>query len=809
MYSEYYSRLRAQLTEGRISQQQFYAEVQKLVVQDPQGRWWTIQPDTGQWIVHNGRGWLASPPTVLRARAPAAKAPAARPGGSNRACLTAALIAGAILVGILLVAVVAADVLIPRERLSRVLPILGSPVPAPTAAPEVVNQPLQVITTSDSKPPLTPAEFAEHAAKLAEAVAGLNQAQLQFIADAKASLAQSSAGKGPGLASLPRQENTVRLQQDLCEVAARAMQVGLLADRMGMTLASQGGASGSAVQAAQPYTRIAVMAYAQVIEAQNLRDALLNGSAKRDAAVHTIAEYGARLWNPAVTGLNAPMQSGTTPANPFLADLADPASVKPARFMDAASAAQVHEQLAGKEPQLWVAMDAAATDRTIQMPAPKTLLDDPRDPALLGQLTNPIEQLDGDRARQAAFAELDRDIQPENTGGGADLNPWEAFFRMQNTVVEPTDIFNVMLAQAGEGGTGSAVSEGKDSAGEHETVTDLFNMAPDQPPQPGKAVQIKNVDPVINISIENAVLLERKKIGTANLPLGEDEYALKYSFTVHWDTNLEARGHYINCFYGGGQNKLIYPSSSSGSETILIERQRASAFTYQQLIGCEYGVLGSSLETLKFTKFVLAIPNENSADDTPTATPTSTSTPTPTLTATAVLTETPTTTPTPKITATSTQTPTPTQVVPFSMKGTFSINWTHGYYTTGFINLTVDLKSGTASGFMNGEGTWSADDQNCPASDMKVYTTTRTFSGNITGTVDPTTGELHLSGSRETTGMSGTVDRTGGCKDAMTMGLAPALTVTGTLDLQNHTAKGKIVSSHDYDPGEGDWHSGE
>jgi hypothetical protein len=143
------------------------------------------------------------------------------------------------------------------------------------------------------------------------------------------------------------------------------------------------------------------------------------------------------------------------------------------------------------------------------------------------------------------------------------------------------------------------------------------------------------------------------------------------------------------------------------------------------------------------------------------------------------------------------------------LKGTFSINWAHGYYTTGFINLTVDLKTGKVSGFMNGEGTWSGDDKNCPPGEVKVYTTIRNFSGNINGTVNPETGELSLTGSPGGSGLTGTVNRSGGCKGPMTMDLAPAFSLTGRLDLQNHTAKGKIISTHDFDPGEGDWHSGE
>jgi hypothetical protein len=60
---EQYYRLRGQLASGRITRQQFEAELQRLVLQDSMGRYWAVGADSGQWMMHDGRQWVrATPP---------------------------------------------------------------------------------------------------------------------------------------------------------------------------------------------------------------------------------------------------------------------------------------------------------------------------------------------------------------------------------------------------------------------------------------------------------------------------------------------------------------------------------------------------------------------------------------------------------------------------------------------------------------------------------------------------------------------------------------------------------------------------
>lgn len=81
-----YQRLRGLLASRQITSAQFEAEMQRLMVQDTLGRYWTIGKDDGRWYVSNGQVWVeanpypspvapAGPPPVYAAAAPKKKGP--------------------------------------------------------------------------------------------------------------------------------------------------------------------------------------------------------------------------------------------------------------------------------------------------------------------------------------------------------------------------------------------------------------------------------------------------------------------------------------------------------------------------------------------------------------------------------------------------------------------------------------------------------------------------------------------------------------------------------------------------------------
>ncbi len=139
------------------------------------------------------------------------------------------------------------------------------------------------------------------------------------------------------------------------------------------------------------------------------------------------------------------------------------------------------------------------------------------------------------------------------------------------------------------------------------------------------------------------------------------------------------------------------------------------------------------------------------------------------------------------------------------MNGTFGLSWSAGYYTSGFINLTVDTISGQVSGSIDGSGS-SEGDETCPDGNPAHWISTRQFSGSLVGTVDLNTGLLSFPPGQR---MAGTVSTSGGCSEPMTMDLPAVLDLDGAVDLTNRTARGRIVSTLEYDFGEGDWQAGE
>ena len=61
-----YRRLKAQVAAGQISEDEFKAKLQELMIQDEQGRWWVIGFETGQWYVHDGEQWVPAQPPHQR-----------------------------------------------------------------------------------------------------------------------------------------------------------------------------------------------------------------------------------------------------------------------------------------------------------------------------------------------------------------------------------------------------------------------------------------------------------------------------------------------------------------------------------------------------------------------------------------------------------------------------------------------------------------------------------------------------------------------------------------------------------------------
>lgn len=59
-----FKQLKVRYDTGSLSEADFRARLQDLMLQDEQGRWWMIGYETGQWYVHDGEKWLRAEPSI-------------------------------------------------------------------------------------------------------------------------------------------------------------------------------------------------------------------------------------------------------------------------------------------------------------------------------------------------------------------------------------------------------------------------------------------------------------------------------------------------------------------------------------------------------------------------------------------------------------------------------------------------------------------------------------------------------------------------------------------------------------------------
>lgn len=57
-----YAELKRRRDSGTISDEEFDAQRQQLMVQDDEGRWWAKSRKTGEWNYHNGNAWVRGTP---------------------------------------------------------------------------------------------------------------------------------------------------------------------------------------------------------------------------------------------------------------------------------------------------------------------------------------------------------------------------------------------------------------------------------------------------------------------------------------------------------------------------------------------------------------------------------------------------------------------------------------------------------------------------------------------------------------------------------------------------------------------------
>ncbi|MBI4672568.1 MAG: hypothetical protein HY741_12995 [Chloroflexi bacterium] len=872
---EEYFRLRGKLAAGRITREQFDAALKDLMVQDAQGRYWMLGADSGKWFVHDGQAWVeAQPgvptvegkPTSMPERAVPRRAPSQPPpvyppperiAPRGRVspiwvlALAVAVFALVVFAGLFIASGLPTTVSqIPPTSVAPTPPPVtppigvvqasGTPPPASLAPPSPpVTPPIGVVQATETLPPtaiivtvlatsappklLAPQEFGTNAENLAAAVADLNRAELKFIHDAQAAALLNPNQRLPGLAFLLFAPDL--LDDDLREVAACAMNVAQIATTLGLTMVAQDGGSDAAGQTADQYYSIARLGYALVIEAQDLREGLPAGTVTRADAINTIAEYGARLWNPSVAD---PGVKG----NPFLPNVKDATTVAPVQFLNASAVAQLKTQIGtGKTVQTWLATSSEVVTKTLMLPAPRAPVPNPFDPTLLNTLTTASGQSDADRARQVAAANL----------AMLTANPTSAPTQIQFAAFKSASIADANQIAAGavpSFASGKASALARQSVVAEELVSTLYVLDGQAPPRVEGSTPVKETTPLVTLSIAGVKETSRRRDDSGYL-------GVAFQVQVAWQTTYAAPRLYIVC--AGGSSGNIVTSNSGSQQLSAYAYVKSKTLPGEAEIRCEVHSPAGDFTMPNATAW-MRVWVEETEKVAITATPTDTVTPTPTRTPTKAAT--PTTTPTiipalgtevaasktaefrATITEIARQTAQASQASVFTMNGTFSLNflpvgWCEvgyddpifGTNSVGTIKITVDLKSGAASGSIKGGGSRGTYKMTaCDGSWSHDQTSRIDYEGTLSGTVDPATGVLSLlsvANLKYEISVANCWSRDpnvqGPCRPRTGLPDKLPIIITGTVDRAAHTGKGTVTVRNCLvkDHCVGDWHAGE
>lgn len=64
-----FARLKARFESGALTEAEFKSQLEELMIEDEQGRWWIIGYESGLWYYHDGDQWIQSdPPPVAQRR---------------------------------------------------------------------------------------------------------------------------------------------------------------------------------------------------------------------------------------------------------------------------------------------------------------------------------------------------------------------------------------------------------------------------------------------------------------------------------------------------------------------------------------------------------------------------------------------------------------------------------------------------------------------------------------------------------------------------------------------------------------------
>lgn len=568
-----YFRLKGMLAAGRITRPQFESAVKDLMLQDDQGRYWKIDAETATWSVRNGTQWVpAQPPSEqtpkpqrLTASRNFTPVPAPRTMSTRQTNWTPIILISALVgVGAAIVTFFVFASNQPKPGIVRqptsisganvtsapspvtkativTTPSVAAAIQIPTVALASSNIPGVDVSIVSGAPPSSIAaqDFAERNSSLAEKIAVLNQAELKFIRDMRASASNEPL---PRVAFPSLQKGSAMTDKDLQELAGKAMDVAILADQLGELSAKQDKGSPQAAQSADAYLAIARNAFALVVDAQTLRQDLLNHLIPGAQGIELIAEYGAQLWNSEVT------ESGAK-GNPFGAIAK---KSEPVQALSADAMSQLQSQTNASNASIWMAQSGTQTVKTLSVPASQAPVSNPFDPTLLKSLTTADGQGDGALAQQVAAANLRR--LGATTTSSDPTKPTQ--LQVPTSSVAVSEGFQVQSGNLPTFKSGKATIVSKENSDEN-SFLQSFGLDGQKPPSDEGKTDVKDAPALVNLSISDVVINNVSKAA----PGSTFEANVQVSFTVKWNTSLGAPQFSLTC--AGGNERTITQTSGS------------------------------------------------------------------------------------------------------------------------------------------------------------------------------------------------------------------------------------------------------
>lgn len=549
-----YFRLKGQFAAGRITREQLEASLKQMMVQDEQGRYWSLGVDDAKWYVHDGVNWTQGAPPGLALAVPPLPSRTASHATSRVPLLL--VLAGVILVLVVLAVVFgglyspkqvvviapfgtntpAASVETPQPGLAQTAASVETPQPglaqmtattAPSsgiASSKVPGVNVSIVPVA-IPPPIRAKDFAALNTQLADKIAALNQAELKFIRDIRAS---ASVARPPGLA-LPSGKGELT-DQDIKDMAGEAMDVAVLADQLGDMATKQDKGSAKAGQSADAFYAIARNAFSLVIDAQNVRTALESGLIPGGQAIQVIADYGTQLWNTAVT-------DGNTKGNPFStqANGGDPVqSLKPGAVK------QVQSQINADNSSIWIAQSSSQKTRTVNVPAAQSPAANPFDPQLRTFLTTADGQTDGNKAEQVAAANLQ--ALGAKSNGTDPSQPAQLQVPVAPVAVSGGDQIKAGNIPTFKSGKATVVS--KNSSGDENPFMQSLGMNGDGSLTDGGKTSVEDAPALVSLTLSNITI---DQVNQRPKGSGTFEADVNFSYTVNWSTTMASPQFKLAC----------------------------------------------------------------------------------------------------------------------------------------------------------------------------------------------------------------------------------------------------------------------